>query len=84
MEYLEKQTIVGFEIDLISAIAKAAGFVISVGDLEAAAKAELLSAQAVELSDEELESVTGGTMDYEDYNTNAFYTYRRSRECMGL
>jgi polar amino acid transport system substrate-binding protein len=26
MEYLEKQTIVGFEIDLISAIAKAAGF----------------------------------------------------------
>ena len=41
------------DADAVVAIAKAAGFVISVEELEAAA-------QAVELSDEELESAAGG------------------------
>jgi len=41
------------DADAVVAIANAAGFVISVEEIEAAA-------QAVELSDEELESVAGG------------------------
>ena len=47
------------DVDAVVAIAKAAGFVISAEELEAAAQAAL-SAQAGELSDQELESVTGG------------------------
>ena len=43
------------DADAVVAIAKATGFVISVEELEAAA-----SAQSGELSDKELESVTGG------------------------
>ena len=50
------------DVDAVVAIAKAAGFVISAEELEAAAQAAL-SAQAGELSDQELESVTGGATD---------------------
>ena len=47
------------DADAVVAIAKAAGFVTSVEELQAAAQAAV-SAQAGEISDEELESVTGG------------------------
>ena len=48
------------DIDAVVALAKEAGFVISVEELEAA-----VSARASELSDEELESVTGGGNSFE-------------------
>ena len=47
------------DAEAVVAIAKSAGFVITAEELEAAAQAAV-SAQAGELSDEELESITGG------------------------
>jgi predicted ribosomally synthesized peptide with nif11-like leader len=52
---LQEKLSAAADADAVVAIAKAAGFVISVKELEAA-----VSARAGELSDEDLESVAGG------------------------
>jgi predicted ribosomally synthesized peptide with nif11-like leader len=63
------------DADSVVAIAKAAGFVISAEELEAAA-----SAQVGNLSDEDLESVTGGAaLGYTNYCT----VYTCKPKCSG-